>query len=237
MFELLSEYYGRMTEQIFACEGMLKEYVGDELMAIFGAPIEHRDHAVRACRAALDMRMHRHRMSAEWVKMGRPPLVARTGVNSGPMLVGNLGSEYRFSYGVMGDDVNLGSRLEGLNKQYGTEILIGENTAELVNGAFRLREVDLVRVVGKKKPTRIYELLALAGTSLPEEQEAAFRDYAAALAAYRERRWHDAVGLLQQVLRRAPNDGPSRVLLERCGEFAESPPPPEWDGVFEATKK
>jgi len=237
MFELLSEYYGRMTERIFACEGMLKEYVGDELMAIFGAPIEHGDHAVRACRAALEMRMHRHHLSEEWVAKGRPPLVARTGVNSGPMLVGNLGSEYRFSYGVMGDDVNLGSRLEGLNKQYGTEILIGENTAELVNGAFRLREVDLVRVVGKQKPTRIYELLALADTSLPEEQEAAFRDYAAALAAYREQRWQDALGLLDQALRRWPSDGPSRVLLERCGMFAESPPPPEWDGVFEATKK
>jgi adenylate cyclase len=237
MFELLSEYYGRMTEQIFACEGMLKEYVGDELMAIFGAPIEHRDHAVRACRAALDMRTHRRRMSEEWVKVGRPPLVARTGVNSGPMLVGNLGSEYRFSYGVLGDDVNLGSRLEGLNKQYGTEILIGENTAELVDGAFRLREVDLVRVVGKQRPTRIFELVALAGASLPEEQEAAFREYAAALAAYREQRWRDAIGLLQEVLRRAPSDGPSRVLLERCGEFAASPPPPEWDGVFEATKK
>jgi adenylate cyclase len=237
MIELLSEYYARMTERIFAREGMLKEYVGDELMAIFGAPIERSDHAIRACAAALDMRAHRRIMTEEWVASGRPPIVARTGINSGPMLVGNLGSEYRFSYGVLGDDVNLGSRLEGLNKQYGTEILIGDKTAELVGAAFRLREVDAVRVVGKKQPTRIYELLAAAETPLPEDLEVLLRDYAAALAAYREQGWPEAVRLLEKVLAQRPDDGPSRVLLGRCRVFAESPPPAEWDGVFEATSK
>ena len=237
MIELLSEYYARMTEQIFAREGMLKEYVGDELMAIFGAPVEHADHAVRACAAALDMRRHRQIMTQEWVATGRPPIVARTGINSGSMLVGNLGSEYRFSYGVLGDDVNLGSRLEGLNKQYGTDILIGEKTAELVGTAFRLREVDAVRVVGKKKPTHIYELLAAAETPLAEELDAALRDYAAALTAYREQRWTEAVRLLEKALLHCPSDGPSRVMLGRCRTYAQTPPPPEWDGVFEATSK
>src|SRR4030095_6240177 len=98
MSELLSEYYARMTERIFAREGMLKEYVGDELMAIFGAPIEHADHAERACMAALETRGHGSALREEWVKAGRPPLRARTGINSGRMLVGNLGSEYRFAY-------------------------------------------------------------------------------------------------------------------------------------------
>jgi len=237
MFEFLSEYYARMTERIFAREGMLKEYVGDELMAIFGAPVEHADHAVRACLAALEMRDYRKIMSEEWVAMGRPQIVARTGINSGPMLVGNLGSEYRFSYGVLGDAVNLGSRLEGLNKQYGTHILIGEKTAELVGDAFRLREVDIVRVVGKQKPTHIYELLATAVTPLPEEQEIALQNYAAALAACRERCWPEALRLLEKALTRWPSDGPCQVMLGRCRIYAEAPPPPEWDGVFEATKK
>jgi len=129
MIELLSEYYALMTEQIFAYGGMLKEYVGDELMAIFGAPIAHSDHAHRACTAALAMREQRDALREAWAKMDRPPLIARTGINSGLMLVGNLGSKYRFAYGALGDHVNLGSRLEGLNKVYGTEILIGENTA------------------------------------------------------------------------------------------------------------
>ena len=120
-----------MTEQIFAYQGTLKEYVGDELMAIFGAPIEQATTPTRACAAALAMRERALPCGSEWAKIGRPPLIARTGVNSGLMLVGNLGSNYRFAYGVLGDHVNLGSRLEGLNKQYGTEILIGENTARL----------------------------------------------------------------------------------------------------------
>jgi adenylate cyclase len=132
------------------------------------------------------MREHRHALREEWAKIGRPPLIARTGVNSGLVLVGNLGSKYRFAYGALGDHVNLGSCLEGLNKAYGTEILIGENTAQLVEKAFVLREIDLVRVIGREQAVRIYELLAAAGASLPPTQEKALRSYAAGLAAYRQ---------------------------------------------------
>jgi len=237
MIELLSEYYARMTECVFAHEGMLKEYVGDELMAIFGAPIEQPDHASRACAAALEMRARRAALTEEWAKTGRPPLHARTGVNSGPMLVGNLGSEYRYSYGCLGDNVNLGSRLEGLNKQYGTEILIGEQTADLIGADFTLREVDLVRVVGKKKPTRIYELLCDAREPIANERNVALSSYARALDAYRSRRWTEARDLLEKALKAWPHDGPSRILLERCALFALDPPSGDWDGVFEATKK
>jgi adenylate cyclase len=237
MIELLSEYYARMTEQIFAYEGMLKEYVGDELLAIFGAPIEQPDHAERACAAALAMREHRNALREEWAKLGRPPLIARTGINSGLMLVGNLGSKYRFAYGVLGDHVNLGSRLEGLNKVYGTEILIGENTARLVEQSFVLREIDIVRVVGREQPVRIYELLAKAGTVLPSAQDKAFSAYAAGLEAYRQQRWDEALGLFAEALTLWPGDGPSRMLAERCQLFHKTPPPEEWDGVFEALYK
>jgi adenylate cyclase len=237
MIELLSEYYARMTEQIFAYEGMLKEYVGDELLAIFGAPITQPDHAERACAAALAMREHRNTLRAEWAKLGRPPLMARTGINSGLMLVGNLGSKYRFAYGVLGDHVNLGSRLEGLNKVYGTEILIGENTARLVEKAFVLREIDIVRVVGREQPVRIYELLAKSGTSLPNAQEKAFSAYAAGLEAYRQQCWDEALGLFEEALTLWPGDGPSQTLVERCQLFHKTPPPEEWDAVFEAMYK
>jgi adenylate cyclase len=153
------------------------------------------------------------------------------------MLVGNLGSEYRFSYNVLGDNVNLASRLEGLNKEYGTEILIGEQTAALIGNAFLLREVDLVRVVGKKEPTRVYELLAAAGTELPKAQEEALSAYAAALEAYRAQRWDDALALFEAVLARAPADGPSLTMIRRCRLYRAEPPAPDWDGVFEATRK
>jgi adenylate cyclase len=224
MIELLSEYYARMTEQIFAYQGMLKEYVGDELMAIFGAPIARPDHAERACAAAPAMREHRNALREEWTKLGRPPLIARTGINSGLMLVGNLGSKYRFAYGVLGDHVNLGSRLEGLNKVYATEILIGENTAKLVEKSFLLREIDLVRVVGREQAVRIYELLAAAGTSLLPRREKALRSYAAGLEAYRQQCWDEALWLFKESLALWPEDGPSRTMAETVPALSESLP-------------
>ena len=146
------------------------------------------------------MREQRQALRVEWAKIGRPLLTARTGINSGPMLVGNLGSRYRFAYGVLGDQVNLGSRLEGLNKIYGTEILIGENTANLVKDDFILREVDSVRVVGRQQCVRVYELVARSSAALPKEQEQAFKDYADGYAAYCEQHWDDALGLFGRSL-------------------------------------
>ncbi len=234
MFEILSEYYGRVTAQVFAHWGTLKEYVGDELMAFFGAPLEQPDHAQRACAAALAMRDQRLALNAEWAARGRPPLRARTGINSGPMLVGNIGSKYRFAYGVLGDQVNLGSRLEGLNRVYGTEILVGENTAGLVGEAFRLRELDTVRAKGKQQAIRVYELLARAGTALPPGQEKAIALYAGGLEAYRKQRWREALSIFEEALAAWPGDGPAAVLAGRCRAFQATPPVGS-DGVFVQT--
>jgi adenylate cyclase len=237
MAEMLGEYYNRVTEQVFMHRGTLKEYVGDELMAIFGAPLEQADHAAQACAAALAMRDKRVELASEWKGIGRPQLRARTGINSGPMLVGNLGSKYRFAYGVLGDHVNLGSRLEGLNKVYGTEILVGENTARLVEGAFLLREVDMVRVLGRAQAVRIYELVARLGTARSPQQEKALRSYAAGLEAYRQMIWVDAFALFREALAECPDDGPARTMLARCETYQTTPPPEEWGGVFEQVFK
>jgi adenylate cyclase len=237
MAEMLGEYYNRVTEQVFLHRGTLKEYVGDELMAIFGAPLEQVDHAVQACAAALAMRDKRLELAAEWKGSGRPHLKARTGINSGPMLVGNLGSKYRFAYGVLGDQVNLGSRLEGLNKAYGTENLIGENTARLVEGAFWLREVDMVRVLGRAQPVRIYELIAKADTARSPELEKASKAYASGLEAYRLKIWDEALALFGQTLTACPNDGPARTMILRCEAYQLTPPPEDWDGVFDQVFK
>jgi adenylate cyclase len=235
MVEILGVYYERMTEQLFAHGGTLKEYVGDELMAFFGAPLEQADHAARACGAALAMREARRVLNAEWAAIGRPPLHARTGINSGQMLVGNLGSRYRFAYGVLGDQVNLGSRLEGLNRVYGTDILVGETTALLVGRAFVLREVDVVRVKGKERAVRIHELLARSGASLPEAQEKALALYAVALEAYRAHRWDQALTLFERALASWPEDGPSRAMAQRCRIYRRTPPAESWDGAFDQT--
>ena len=237
MIDMLSTYFGKVSEQVFVQWGTLKEYVGDELMAIFGAPLEQADHAARACRAALAMRDARHALGVEWAKIGRPVLRARTGINSGLMLVGNLGSRYRFAYGVLGDQVNLASRLEGLNRAYGTEILIGENTAQLVDGAFVLRELDMVRVKGRTQAVRIYELLARSGAALPRELDEVLPLYAAGLEAYRKQLWDDALGLFTQCLALRTEDGPSRAMVERCQVYRDAPPPEDWDGVFDQLVK
>ena len=237
MAAMLGEYYNRVTEQVFMRWGTLKEYVGDELMVIFGAPLEQPDHAARACDAALAMREQRLALASEWASVGRPQLRARTGINSGPMLVGNLGSRYRFAYGVLGDQVNLGSRLEGLNKVYGTEILVGENTARLVEGEFLLREVDMVRVMGRTQAVRVYELLAKLGTPVSLEQEKGLKSYAAGLEAYRQKSWREALALFGQAVALWPGDGPARTMAERCVIHQQTPPPAEWDGVFEQAFK
>ena len=153
------------------------------------------------------------------------------------MLVGNLGSEYRYSYGVLGDQVNLGSRLEGLNKAYGTEILIGENTAQLVKDAFLLREIDMVKVVGREQPVRVYELLSSSSTALSNGQEKAFKFYAAGLEAYRQQCWKEALELFGATQALLPRDGPSQTMAERCSVYRETPLPEDWGGVFEALTK
>jgi adenylate cyclase len=232
MTEMLAEYYDRVTEQVFLHRGTLKEYVGDELMAFFGAPLDDPEHARRACEAALAMREQTRALAEEWGKIGRPRLRARTGINSGPMVVGNLGSKYRFAYGVVGDHVNLGSRLEGLNKVYRTDIIIGETTARLVEPAFILRELDRVRVLGRTQAVHIYELIGTAGAPLAPEHEQALWVYAEALEAYRKGKWTDAHALFRHALSFRPEDGPSRTLAERCLAL-EAAPPRAWDGVFE----
>lgn len=237
MITILSEYFNEMTEQVFSFQGLLKEYVGDELMAIFGAPLVQKDHAHRACLAALAMRDRLKTLRPIWEDMDRPALRARTGINTGMMLVGNVGSKYRFSYGALGDHVNLGSRLEGLNKMYGTEILIGENTARMVNDSFLLREVDYVRVQGKEEPVRFYELLGSALTVLPEKMEQAFNYYASGLEAYRSQNWEDAIDLFKKGQKLYSEDKSFQVMALRSRIYQRDPPKGEWDGVFRERRK
>ena len=237
MIDILGEYFNEMTEQVFAYEGLLKEYVGDELMAIFGAPLTQEDHAKRACLTALAMRDKLKSLRRAWEEMERPQLTARTGVNSGNMLVGNIGSKYRFSYGALGDDVNLGSRLEGLNKQYGTEILIGENTADLIDRQFRLRKMDYVRVKGKEKPVRVYELLGVAGIQFSEERERQLQVYNEGFEAYQAQKWAEAFEIFKSGQELYPNDKSFQTMSIRCRIYRDDPPTGEWDGAFRERRK
>ncbi len=237
MINILGEYFSEMTEHVFEFEGLLKEYVGDELMAIFGAPLIQEDHAQRACLTALAMQDKLQKLRRIWADLDRPQLTARTGVNSGNMLVGNIGSKYRFSYGALGDDVNLGSRLEGLNKQYGSEILIGENTADLVEGHFRLRKMDYVRVKGKEKPVRVYELMGKAGIVFSEEKERRLQIYEDGFEAYQAQKWAEAIEIFKSGQKLYPKDKSFQTMGIRCRIYQREPPKGEWDGAFRERRK
>ncbi len=155
----LNEYLSEMTKIVIDTGGTLDKYVGDEIMAFYGAPVEYPDHAYKACKAAVIMMDRLHELQEKWKKEGKPPLNIGIGINTGEMVVGNMGSEARMDYTVMGDAVNLGARLEGTNKMYGTNIIISEFTYEHVKDKVIVRELDFIRVKGKLKPVRIYELL------------------------------------------------------------------------------
>jgi adenylate cyclase len=232
VIEVLSDYYAQMTDEVFAVQGTLVEYVGDEMFALYGAPFTCDDHARRACVSALAMRARRHALSEEWVKIGRPRMKARTGINSGNMLVGNVGSKYRVHYGAMGDSVNLASRLEQLNKIYKTEIIVSGTTAEMIGNDFKMRELDLVRVKGREQALRIYELLGMADMTLTDEQKELLALYEAGLVDYRAQRWDKATELFAQCLRIRPDDGPSILLTTRCADYRVKPPGDNWDGTF-----
>lgn len=162
-----------------------------------------------------------------------PPLTVRLGVHSGPVLAGNVGSVERFNYTVMGDTVNLAARLEGVNRHYGTAILISDATFRQVEGAFMVRKLDRLRVKGRRQPVTVYELLGPAGESTPAWLAA----FQAGLEAYRAQDWTAAIHHFEAVLRQKPGDGPARLFLQRCRHYQKEPPPPEWDGVFVLEEK
>ncbi len=229
---LLNEYLTEMTRLIIQNQGMLDKYEGDAIMAIFGAPIEIPEHPELACRSALLMQQRLSELRSAWKNRGKPPLHARIGINTGEMVVGNMGSETRFDYTVIGDSVNLASRLEGANKLYGTEIMIGEQTYESIKDKFITRPLDLLRVKGKKKPVKAYELIAFKDANLSTEFKEMLMQYKKGFENYLMRNWEWAANHFRQALQIKSDDGPSRLYLLRCQEFMKNPPGDDWDGVF-----
>ncbi len=229
LVELLNVYLGEMTDIVFAQDGMLDKYIGDGVMAVWGAPLPQADHAARACRAALTMVERLVELNARCAERGWPTLSIRIGLNSGPMVFGNMGSSGHLSLTVMGDNVNLGSRLEGINKLYGSTIIASQATVELARDVIVARELDLVRVKGKAQSVRIYEVLG------PAPMEAQWTEliaqFHAGLAAYRARDWQSAIAAFERARQARSTDGPSELYLRRCREHLWTPPPPTWEAV------
>jgi adenylate cyclase len=232
---LLNEYLSEMTETIFRNWGTLDKYIGDAIMAFWGSPYPQADHAERACRAALEMLQVLKKLQERWQAEGRPQINIGVGINSGPMVVGNMGSKNRKNFTIMGDEVNLASRLEGTNKEFGTRIIISESTYQATSHLMVARELDLIRVKGKMRPVRIYELLAHA------DQQEQFRDlldrFRQGLSFYRGGAWDSAAEIFGGLVQDYPNDKPSQIFLDRCRDLIAQPPEGRWDGVYVMTHK
>jgi adenylate cyclase len=228
----LSEYLTAMTGIIFKYDGFLDKYLGDAVMAVFGEPIPVEDHARRACITALEMQREQALLRNAWKERGGPEFHARTGINTGMMVVGNMGSRDRFDYTVIGDSVNLASRLEGTAKEYGVSVIIGPETYEKVSSDFVTRELDLIRVKGKLKPVRIFELIGIKGEALEPARLKALELFSMGLEAYREMSWDGALDCFEKAVALHAKDGPSQVYRQRVLQYKESPPPDDWDRVF-----
>ncbi len=231
---LLNTYFDAMIPVVFKYGGTLDKLMGDAIMAFFGAPVYFPDHSIKAAHASLDMLIALKNLRLSEIK-GMDRLNLGIGLNTGIVTIGNLGSHEFMDYTIIGDAVNLASRLEGLNKVYGTNIIAGESAIPALRGKFLLRELDIVRVKGKENFVTIFEVAGYtekADTRIVDS----LNIFHEGLYAYRNRKWETAIDLLKKTLEINPSDGPSGLYLKRIEKLKRSPPPDDWNGsaVFES---
>jgi adenylate cyclase len=236
LVQLLNEYLSEMTDIIMGNQGTVDKYEGDAIMAFWGAPLAFPDHAYQACFSAVQMQRRLAELREGWRAQGRHELRVRMGLNTGDAVAGNMGSRTRMNYTVMGDSVNLASRLEGANKVYGTYAMVSHYTHQAVEDQFRFRELDTIRVVGKKEPITVYELIETP-EAVPEKKQELLRHYEGGMALYKQRRWKDAKNNFARALKLDLEDQPSKLYFVRCRAFLQAPPPDSWDGVSNLSSK
>lgn len=236
LVSFINEFLNEMTEIILKQKGTLDKYLGDAVMAFWGAPIEVEDHAYEACATALQMQEKLVEMRERWPSSDETPIRIRIGINTGDVIVGNIGGEKRFDYTVLGDEVNLASRLEGANKEYGTNIMISDSTLERCKDKILVRELDIIRVKGKTKPTKVYELISIAGDKKAEDAIEKMDMYFQALDLYRQKSFEPALDYFKRSYEKL-GDYPSKVYMQRCEFYLKNPPAEDWDGFFEMKTK
>jgi adenylate cyclase len=218
LISLLNEYFSVMTEIIMDYKGTVDKFIGDAIMAFWGAPLPLADHALLACKAALEMQSAMHSMRGSWGAQGFHQMSTCIGIHSGPVVAGNVGSRRRFNYTVMGDTVNLAARLQGANKAYGTEIILSEATRRRLTDTFLLREMDLIQVRGRSQSVTIYELISFMPPAGPPGW---LRLFEAGRADYLEGKIQEAATRFHEILDLHPDDPPSKIFLERCHKRLE----------------
>jgi len=233
--EFLNDYLSQMTEEITRTDGILDKYLGDGIMSFFGPPFTPGNHAYAACRAAIRMQRRLTELRPEWMERGIPEINVRIGLATGEVIVGNIGSEQTRDYTCIGEPVNLASRLEGVNKHYGTLIIIDTGTRDLAGKAINVRELDVIKVVGSEDPVRIFELWGFDEDETPGQIELR-ADYDTAMIDYRAGRFNDAADLFDALAAEPTPDRPSQTMAARCRTLDENPPE-NWDGIYQMDQK
>ena len=233
---LLNDYFTEMSQIILDSKGIIDKYQGDGIMAFWGAPIPLQDHAAMACLAALACQQSMEKINNRLCNQGLPPLSMRIGLHSGEAIVGNMGSVQRFDYTIIGDNVNLASRLEGVNKQFGTKIIISEITYQLAKKRIEARELDLIAVPGREKPIRIFQLLG-EKDRITEDDKRIKALFEGGLKSYRMGEFKEAQEIFEKVMEMGPDDQPSQIFIARCKNLIDAPLPANWDGVLRLKEK
>ncbi len=234
--KLLNEFLTEMTDIILGHEGTVDKFEGDAIIAFFGAPNFLENHAERACMAAIEMQIRLKELRTKWKVEGRPQLNMRIGLCTGLAKVGNFGSEKRFDYTMIGDTVNIAARLEGANKVYGSYTLISETTRNAAGNDIAVREVDTIKVIGRKKPVTIFEILGYT-KDIDQRLKQTTVHYQQGLHLYRNRDWEKAINSFRAALAILPDDAPSKTMLSRCDAFKSIPPAEDWKGAYDLRTK
>lgn len=233
LISFLNEYLSAMTDIIFDYDGMLDKYVGDEIMALWGAPVYSEDHVQKACFAAIEMQKELSQLDEKWAAEGKPQLHAGIGINTGEAIIGHVGSRNRMSYTPMGHSINLGARIEGETRKYGADIIISEYTYEYVKDDVIARELDKVYMPHYQETLSLYDLIAKKESDLSKNDRRALKYYNRGLQAFKGKRWDEGIKAFKEALRASGDtDVPSRMYVDRCEAYKQNPPGPDWDGVY-----
>ena len=238
LVSLLNAYLTGMSDIILDEEGVVDKYEGDAIIAFWGAPTPLENHAYHALASAIKMKKVEAELNKTFREKQMSPtdLLSRFGINTGEMVAGNMGTQRKMNYTIMGNAVNLAARLEGVNKMYGTWILTTDYTAKEAGEEFIYRKLDRVRVVGINTPVQLLEVVCFK-EDLQEDKKKFLADYETAYTLFEQRQWKKAEALFTSLKSRDDTDGPVNLYLKRCKDFIQNPPALDWDGVFNMTQK
>jgi len=228
-------YFEIVSKTILGNRGTIDKYIGDAVMAFWGAPAKMDNHAEKACHAAILVRNNLHSLNRQWENQGKSPFNTRIGIHTGKVIVGNMGYKDRLDYTVIGDTVNVSSRLEGINKVYGTEIIVSESTFECCHEGYEFRLLDKVSLLGRNEGMNIYELITFKN-DLDKQLRKLFQYYEIGLKHYYNKNWSEGLKYFNTVLKYR-NDKPAKLMKDRCLMYQKDPPPDDWNGVFAQSVK